>query len=111
MIIAFFIEFVALFFLRQHRAAMDDFRYYDGVRRHREENLVVLTMFAESGTIEPTADVIKAMAIYSGDQKLMQGETTEILESRRLQRDDIIVFEKLIEALGAVKEAAKPEKK
>ncbi len=98
--ILFFIEFVALFLLRQHRAAMDDFRYYDAVRRHREENLVILMMFAENQNVVPTADVIKAMTIYSGAQKLTQGETTEILEARRLQRDDIVVFEKLIEALA-----------
>ena len=85
--ILFFIEFVALFFLRQHRAAMDDLRYYDAVRRHREENLVILTMFAENTSVVPTVDVIKAMTIYSGGQKLMAGETTEILEARRLQGD------------------------
>jgi hypothetical protein len=104
--VLFFIEFVALFFLRQHRAAMDDFRYYDAVRRHREENLVILTMFKENTDIVPTADVIKAMNIYSGTQKLMEGETTEILETRRLQRDDIVIFEKLIEAFSAAKNAA-----
>ena len=104
--ILFFIEFVALFFLRQHRAAMDDFRYFNSVRRHREENLVLLNMFAENSDIVPTADVIKAMTFYSGNQKLAQGETTEILEARRLQRDDIVVFEKLVEAFGALKAAA-----
>jgi hypothetical protein len=110
--ILFFIEFVALFFLRQHRAAMDDFRYYDAVRRHRQENLVILTMFAENNNVAPTADVIKAMKIYSGDEKLARGETTEILEARRLQRDDIVIFEKLVEAFGAIKEAAiRPKKR
>jgi hypothetical protein len=111
--VLFFIEFVALFFLRQHRAAMDDFRYYDGVSRHREENLVILSMFAENKNVVPTADVIKAMNIYSGDAKLMHGETTEILEARRLQRDDIVIFEKLVEAFTAVKDAGgeKPKRR
>jgi hypothetical protein len=104
--VLFFIEFVALFFLRQHRAAMDDFRYYDAVRCHREENLVILTMFKENTDIVPTADVIKAMNIYSGSQKLMEGETTEILETRRLQRDDLVIFEKLIDAFSAAKKVA-----
>jgi hypothetical protein len=109
--ILFFIEFVALFFLRQHRASMDDFRYYDAVRRHREENLVILTMFAENKTVATTTDVIKAMKVYSGAERLAQGETTEILETRRLQRDDIVIFEKLVEAFGAIKEAANEPKK
>jgi hypothetical protein len=108
--ILFFIEFVALFFLRQHRAAMDDFRYYDVVRRHREENLVILQMFAENNVIATTTDVIKAMTIYSGTEKLMEGETTEMLEARRLQRDDLVIFEKLIEAFSAAREAVREPK-
>jgi hypothetical protein len=108
--ILFFIEFVALFFLRQHRAAMDDFRYYDAVRRRREENLVILQMFAENNMIAATTDVIKAMTIYSGPEKLIEGETTEMLEARRLQRDELVIFEKLIEALSAAKETVREPK-
>jgi hypothetical protein len=51
------------------------------------------------------------MTIYSGGQKLMAGETTEILEARRLQGDDIVVFEKLIDAFTAVREAGKAPRK
>jgi hypothetical protein len=39
---------------------MDDFRYYSSVGRHREEDLVVLTMFTEDKDLVPTADVIKS---------------------------------------------------
>jgi hypothetical protein len=110
--VLFFVEFVALFFLRQHRAAMDDFRYFDGVRRQREESMVILTMFAENQNVVATTDVLSSMRIYSGDQKLAPGETTEVLESRRLQRDDIIVIEKLFEAFGTMRAASdKKEKK
>ena len=35
--ILFFIEFVAFFFLRQYRSAMDEFPVYDAIRRNREE--------------------------------------------------------------------------
>jgi hypothetical protein len=90
---------------------MDDFRYYDGMRRHREENLVILAMFAENRDIVPTSEVIKAMNIYSGGQRLAQGETTEILETRRLQRDELVIFEKFVEALGATKRAGDEPKK
>jgi hypothetical protein len=92
--ILFFIEFVALFFLRQYRAAMDDFRYYDAVRRHREESLVILNMFAENDTVMPTADVLKNMSIYSSAGKLGKDETTEILETRKLQRDEMVFLKK-----------------
>jgi hypothetical protein len=109
--ILFFLEFVALFFLRQHRAAMDDFRYYDLLKRQREENYVILTMFAENSDIVPTADVIRAMNIYSSGQKLGAGETTEILETRRLQTDDIVILEKLLGIFSTLKRTPEEDKK
>jgi hypothetical protein len=90
---------------------MDDFRYYDAVRRHREESLVILTMFAENPNVVPTADVIKAMSIYSSAGKLGKDETTEILETRKLQRDETIIFEKMVEALSAIREGKKEKDK
>lgn len=102
--VLFFIEFVALFFLRQYRSAMDDFRYYDSVRRHRQDSLVALSMFAENETIVPTSEVIRAISIYSTAGKLMKDETTEILETRKLQRDEIVLIEKLFEAMATIRE-------
>ena len=94
--VLFFIEFVALFFLRQYRAAMNDFRYYDAVKRHRQESLVILHMFAEDkSVVVPAAEVIKAMSMYSTAGKLGKDETTEILETRRMERDEMILFEKI----------------
>ncbi len=63
--ILFFIEFIAFFFLRQYRAAMDDFRYFDRVRRSREDNLIILKMFAEDPGAVPTKDIVAAMNIHS----------------------------------------------
>jgi hypothetical protein len=98
--ILFFIEFVAFFFLRLHRASMDEFRYFDAIRRSREESLIILKMFAENPTPVPTKDVLTAMNIYSTAGKIGKDETTEMLEARRLQRDESVVFEKLIDTLG-----------
>ncbi|MFT8247174.1 hypothetical protein [Roseomonas sp. BN140053] len=102
--VLFFVEFVAIFFLRQYRAAMDDFRYYDAVRRHREESLIILYMFSENPTSTATADVLKAMSIYSTAGRLGKDETTEMLETRKLQRDELILFEKMVEALNSFRE-------
>jgi uncharacterized membrane protein len=38
--ILFFIELVAFFFLRQCRAAMDEFRYFDAILRSRKDSLL-----------------------------------------------------------------------
>jgi hypothetical protein len=109
--ILFFIEFVAFFFLRQYRAAMDEFRHFDAIRRSREENLIIPKMFAENPNQVSTKDVLTVMNIYSTAGKLGKDETTEMLEARRMQRDESLVFEKLIDAVGALKDLRRSEKK
>ncbi|MGU3362282.1 hypothetical protein ACLBWX_18295 [Methylobacterium sp. M6A4_1b] len=102
--VLFFIEFIAIFFLRQYRSAMDDFRYYDAVRRQREENLVILAMYSENKTIVPTQDVIKSMTMYSGVGKLSKDETTDVIELRKMYRDELMFFEKISEIFQKNKE-------
>jgi len=104
----FFIEFIALFFLRQYRSAMDEFRYFEAVKRSREESLIILKMFAKNNAIVATKDVIQAMTMYSSAGKLGKDETTEMLETRRLQHDENVIFEKLIDAVSVVRDRPKP---
>ena len=101
----FFIEFIAFFFLRQHRITMDEFRYFDAVRRNREENLVILRMFSENGTVVQAADVLKAMNIYSATGRLGKEETTEMLEMRKLHRDEAVLFEKILGAIEGLRKS------
>ena len=42
--ILFFIELIAFFFLRQYKAAMEEFRYYEAIKRQREETLALVAM-------------------------------------------------------------------
>jgi hypothetical protein len=83
---------------------MDEFRYFEAVKRRREESLVILKMFAENSEIVATGDVIHAMNIYSDVGKLGKDETTEMLEARRLQRDEIVVVEKFIDAMSTLRD-------
>jgi hypothetical protein len=100
--ILFFIEFVAFFFLRQYRATMDEFRYYEAIKRSREDNLIILLLAKESwGDL----DFYRLMSLCSFNAavgKLTKDETTDILESRKLAKDEIIVFEKLTEAANKI---------
>ena len=109
--ILFFIEFVAFFFLRQYRSAMDEFRYFDTIRRNREENLVVLKMFEENSNIVSTKEVLGAMSIYSTPGRLAKDETTDILESRKTYMDEGLIFERLVDALGALRPGNRQDSK
>jgi hypothetical protein len=50
------------------------------------------------------------MSIYSSAGKLGKDETTEMIEVRKMQRDEALVFEKLAETLGALKNLKSSEK-
>ncbi|WP_156453635.1 hypothetical protein [Methylobacterium sp. CCH5-D2] len=99
--VLFFIEFVAFFFLRQHRVSMEEFRYFEQIKRNREENLLILKMYAENKSVVSTAEVLKAMAFYSSPPAIANGTTTEMLENRKLLKDETEIFERIINAATA----------
>lgn len=93
------IELVALLFLRQHRAAMEDFRYFDAVRREREDKLIVLKMFAENASKVSTADVLDAMGIYVQTGRPARNSQG----SRRMRRDQANPFETVTEVIDSTR--------
>lgn len=101
--ILFFIEFIAFFFLRQYRSAMDEFRYFEAIQRRREELLVLIRLFSEADQQVDLLDLLKQGVFYSTAGKLSAGESTEILETRKLQKDEIELFQSIIEAIGKSK--------
>jgi hypothetical protein len=61
-------------------------------------------MFAEYASVTPTKDVLSVMNIYSSAGRLAKEETTDILESRRMQTDELLIFERFIDAIGSIRE-------
>ena len=98
--ILFFIELIAFFFLRQYKAAMEEFRYYEAIKRQREETLALVAMLKRRKSDVNLLDLVKQGVFYSSAGKLAAGETTEVLESKKLTKDEMAVFEKIIEVLG-----------
>jgi hypothetical protein len=98
--VLFFIELVAFFFLRQYRAAMDEYRYFEAIKRRREENRALVTMFlAGKGDKIDFFTFIEKCSLYSDVPKLAAGETTEMLETRKLTKDEAALFEKMIDVV------------
>jgi hypothetical protein len=95
--VLFFIETIAFFFLRQYRAAMDEFRYFEAIQRNREETLAIIRLLKDSGKeVDPLA-LVKEGCFYSHTGKLAKGETTELIESRKLDKDQTELIEKIIQ--------------
>lgn len=101
--ILFFIEFVAFFFLRQYRSAMDEFRYYEAVARTREEVAALLGIAKDSGTPLQPMELIKYDSYFSKAGVLTKGQTTEIIETRKMEKGEIDLLEKIVETLARAK--------
>ncbi|MFZ2406097.1 MAG: hypothetical protein WAW41_13235 [Methylobacter sp.] len=100
-----FIETIAFFFLRQYRTAMEEFRYYEAVKRRREEMLFLFKTMENSPTKIDPMELIKIGQFFSSAGKLSKDETTEIIESKKLEKDELAILEKVIDAVKESKKA------
>jgi hypothetical protein len=98
--ILFFIEFVAFFFLKQYRTSMDEFRYYEAIKRRREEMLALIKMGNEQSKPVDPFELVKLGHFFSVAGRLEKEETTELLEARKLEKNETAVLEKAIDAIA-----------
>lgn len=101
--ILFFIEFVAFFFLRQYRSAMDEFRYYEAIKRNREETLALIRIAVDSGKEFDPIELVKNESFFSKAGVLDKGQSTEIIESRKLEKNEIELLEKVLDVVSRSK--------
>ena len=101
--ILFFIELVAFFFLRQYRSAMDEFRYYESIKRKREETLALIQIANAQKIDIDIFELIKSESFFSRPHTIKTNESSEIIESRKLEKNELDVLEKLIEIIAKTK--------
>ncbi|MCD2325315.1 hypothetical protein LQ953_14935 [Sphingomonas sp. IC-56] len=101
--ILFFVEFIAFFFLKQYRAAMDEFKYYEEIQRAREEMEFAYAVIRSSDDGADLVQAIRTGAFSSMTKPITSGHTTEYLEARKLQGDDLAGIAKILEGLAAFK--------
>lgn len=99
-------ELIAFFFLRQSRALMDEFRYFDGIARHREEVLALLHLNKEAAKPLTVGDILTAATFFSKGASLAPGETTEIVETRKLEKTELEILAAAVEAISRSKDKA-----
>lgn len=97
-----FVEAIAFFFLRQYRTNMDEFRYYEGLKRMREDQDVMIdTMNKTVENAIPLSDVIQIFNHRS--DKLAPNETTELLEAKKLQNSEADILDKIVDVIKVSK--------
>lgn len=101
--ILFFIELVAFFFLKQYRSAMDEFRYYEAVQRKREEILVLIKLAFDGGKGAEVLELVKNGCFFSEGKVLGKDQSTEIIESRKLEKSELEILDKVIEVVSRSK--------
>lgn len=102
--ILFFIELISFFFLKQYRVTMDEFRYYEAIKRSREETLAVVKLISINSIDVDYMSVMDKLKFSSNVGKLEDGQTTEILEARKFDKDELDFLAKIVEAMAKKKE-------
>lgn len=99
-----FIEVIAFFFLNQYKIMMEEFRYYERIKRRREDNLAILNL-VEGSKDEVTLNKILEHCVFedSTTRELNENTTTELLELHKQNGDDLKVFDKIIDLTKAIK--------
>lgn len=97
--VLFFIEFIAFFFLKQYRAAMDEFRHYDAIKRNRESQLAIFLMATKEFPEQSFVTVIDKANFFEQIGRLASGETTELLEANKLNKNELEGIKDLLSEL------------
>jgi len=99
----FFVEFIAFFFLKQYRIMLEEYRYYEAIKRKRQDNLKLVELI---DTYKDNIDLLKLLTENLSQtvvKRLSKGETTEILETQKIVNQDLDIFGKLTELVKEVR--------
>jgi hypothetical protein len=98
-------ELIAFFFLRQSRSVLDEFRHFDNLARYREEMFALLMFAKEENSGLTVQDILEKGHFFSRGDRLGSGETTELVESRKLEKSEIDLLAKIAEVIAASKKS------
>ena len=98
-----FLELIAFYFLRQYRVAMEEYRYYEEIQRKREDSMLMFAAIEEHGTDADMVELIKLGRFVSDAGKLRDGESTALLESRKLEKGELEVLERIVQTISGSK--------
>ena len=84
---------------------MDEFRYFEAIQRRREELLLLIRLSSEADQPVDLHKLLKQGMFYSIAGKLSEGESTELLEAKKLQKDEVELFHRIAGAIGKRKKS------
>lgn len=99
----FFIEFIAFFFLKQYRIMLEEYRYYEAIKRKRQDNFVLVELVEKHKDNPELLKVLVDKVTQSTITKLANGETTEVLETQKIVNQDLDIFSKFTDLIKEIK--------
>lgn len=105
--ILFFIEYIAFFFLKQYRILMEEYRYYEAIKRERQDILSVYLLIKEyNDKPEIQKTIIDYIDKHSAKVPYITG--SHKIKTEKLIYDDLDLLSKVTSLVQAVKSNGKP---
>lgn len=97
-----FIQAIAFYLLKQHRVMMEEYRYYEGLKRRRQDAFTMLMLFKQSDKEDETIKYLIDKGFFSDYRRVLnEKETTEVLETAK--QNDTNVLESLTKLVEQAK--------
>lgn len=104
--VLFFIEYIAFFFLKQYRILMEEYRYYEAIKRERQDILSVYLLVKEyNNKPEIQRTIIDYIDKHSAKVPYITG--SHKIKSEKLIYDDLDLLSKVTSLIQAVKSNGK----
>ncbi len=98
----FLVETIAFFFLRQFRLSLDESRYYNQLSNENKKNKIALLLLNDNKYKNYQKEILDFLLINKYSSKLMPGESTEILEGKKLSQEELGLLSKVADLIGKV---------
>lgn len=100
--ILFFIEYIAFFFLKQYRILMEEYRYYESIKRQRQDVLSVYLLIQEyNDNPEILNIIIDYIDRNSTNVPIITG--SDKVKTERIVNDDFDLISKITSMIQAIK--------
>ena len=98
----FFIEYIALFFLKQYRILLEDYRYYEAIKRDRQNKKLFLELVEKHSANQ---EVLKIIIEYFNEHPVHIPTITgdHKLQSEKALYDDMNFITKITELIKTIK--------
>jgi hypothetical protein len=107
-----FIQVLAGFFLRQYRSAMEDFRYYEAILRHREAQYLSYSLRKKLGEKKALLAFADELLKEPEFGRLSAGQTTAVLEAQKAEANEFSsLYERFASALARFEDVTKRRRK